>query len=304
MAPPDPILGVTDAFKRDPNPNKINLGVGAYRDDNGKPMVLECVRQAEKLLAAQNLDKEYAGITGVPDFCEASAKLLFGANSNVIKNKLYITSQTISGTGALRVGSEFLKKSFSSSERNIWVSTPSWGNHVPINQEADFKVHYYRYYKPSNKGFDFEGCMEDLNKIPERSVILLQACAHNPTGVDPTHEQWREISQVVKKRNLLPYLDLAYQGFASGDTDRDAFAVRLFVDDGHDFLVAQSFAKNMGLYGERVGALSFVIHDSDARERVLSQLKVTIRRMYSNPPRNGAQIAAEVLNTPELNKLW
>jgi len=184
------------------------------------------------------------------------------------------------------------------------MSNPSWGNHGPINVESDFNVKYFRYYKPATRGFDFEGCIEDMNKIPEKSVILLQACAHNPTGVDPTKEQWQEISRVVKKRNLFPFLDLAYQGFASGDTDRDAYAVRLFAEQGHEFLVSQSFAKNMGMYGERVGAITFVIHDPEALQRVLSQLRVTIRRMYSSPPRNGAQIAAKVLTTPELRDLW
>lgn len=303
MAPPDAILGVTDAFKRDINPKKINLGVGAYRDDNGKPYVLECVKKAEKILQSENLDKEYTQITGVPEFCEASARLLFGDNSDIIKNQQYATSQTISGTGGLRVGAEFLKKYFPHA-KNIWMPTPTWGNHGPIKSDSDFTVKHYRYYKPATKGFDFEGCLEDINNIPTNSVILLQACAHNPTGVDPKPEQWKEISKVVKKRNLFPFIDLAYQGFASGDIDKDAFAVRLFAQEGHEFVVSQSYAKNMGLYGERVGAVTFVIHDKEELQRVLSQLRVTIRRMYSNPPRNGAQIAAKVLNTPELRALW
>jgi len=303
MAPPDVILGVTDAFKRDTNPNKINLGVGAYRDDNGKPFVLECVRRAEQQLAALNLDKEYTQITGVPDFNEASARLVFGDNSSIIKNQQYGVTQTISGTGALRVGAEFLKN-FYPHEKIVWLPTPSWGNHAPIKTASGFTVKSYRYYKPSNRGFDFEGCIEDLNKIPEHHVVLLQACAHNPTGVDPSQEQWKEISRVIKKRNLFPFIDLAYQGFATGDTDRDAFAARLFADDGHQFILAQSYAKNMGLYGERVGACTLVVHDKDELQRVLSQLRVTIRRMYSNPPRHGAQIASRVLNTPELRSLW
>jgi len=303
MAPPDPILGVTDAFKRDTNPNKINLGVGAYRDDNGKPYVLECVRQAERELAAQNLDKEYTQITGVPEFCEASARLLFGDNAEVIKQGLYGTSQTISGTGGLRVGAEFLRKYYPY-EKVVWMPTPTWGNHAPIKTDSGFTVKQYRYYQPSNRGFDFEGCIADLNKIPEHHVVLLQACAHNPTGVDPSQEQWREISRIVKKRNLFPFIDLAYQGFATGDINRDAFAVRLFAEDGHEFIVSQSYSKNMGLYGERVGAVTFVVRNKDELQRVLSQLRLTIRRLYSNPPRHGAQIASRVLNTPQLRDLW
>lgn len=303
MAPPDAILGVTDAFKRDTNPNKINLGVGAYRTDEGKPFVLECVKKAEKLVAADNLDKEYTQITGVPDFTEASVRLLLGENSEVIKNKLYTTAQTLSGTGGLRVGAEFLKK-YHAYEKTVWLPTPSWGNHSPIFSDSGFNVKYYRYYKPETRGFDYEACMEDIAKIPEGQVLLLQGCAHNPTGVDPSQEQWREMSKLVKKKNLLPFLDLAYQGFASGDTDRDAFAVRLFADEGHEFLVSQSYSKNMGLYGERVGALTFVCNEKEDLARITSQLKVLIRRMYSNPPRHGAQVASKVLNLPELRSLW
>lgn len=303
MAPPDAILGVTDAFKRDTNPNKINLGVGAYRTDEGKPYVLECVKQAEKLVAADNLDKEYAGITGIADFTEASVRLLLGDNSEVIKNKLYGTAQTLSGTGGLRVGAEFLKK-YHPYEKTVWLPTPSWGNHSPIFSDSGFNVKYYRYYKPETRGFDFEACMEDISKIPEGNVLLLQGCAHNPTGVDPSQEQWREMSKLVKKKNLLPFMDLAYQGFASGDTDRDGYAVRLFAEDGHEFLCSQSYSKNMGLYGERVGALTFVCKEKEDLERIMSQLKVLIRRMYSNPPRHGAQVASKVLNTESLRTLW
>lgn len=303
MAPPDPILGVTDAFKRDTNPNKINLGVGAYRDDNGKPYVLECVKKAETFIANQHLDKEYTQITGEPEFCEQSARLLLGEDSEVIKNGLYGTAQSISGTGGLRNGFEFLRK-FYPYAKDVWMPTPTWGNHTPIATDSGFAVHSYRYYKPSTKGFDFEGCLEDLNKIPEHAVILLQACAHNPTGVDPSKEQWNEISKVVKRRNLLPFIDLAYQGFASGDINRDAYAVRLFAQEGHEFLVSQSYSKNMGLYGERVGALTFVCKEKEDLNRIMSQLKVTIRRLYSNPPRHGALIAAKVMKTPELRTLW
>lgn len=303
MAPPDAILGVTDAFKRDSNPNKINLGVGAYRTDEGKPFVLECVKQAEKLVAGDNLDKEYAPITGVADFTEASVRLLLGENSTVIKEKRYGTAQTLSGTGGLRVGADFLNK-YTPYEKTVWLPTPSWGNHSPIFSDAGFNVKYYRYYKPETRGFDFEACMEDISKIPEGHVLVLQGCAHNPTGVDPSKEQWQEMSKLVKKQKLLPFMDLAYQGFASGDTDKDAYAVRLFAEDGHEFLCSQSYSKNMGLYGERVGALTFVCKEQEDLARIMSQLKVLIRRMYSNPPRHGAQVASKVLNTDTLRNLW
>jgi len=303
MAPPDAILGLTEFYKADKNPLKVNLGVGAYRTDEGKPFVLDCVRKAEKLVAADNLDKEYAAITGVPEFTDASIRLLLGNDHHVIKNKQYGIAQTLSGTGALRVGAEFLKK-HGNGGKTVWLPTPSWGNHNPIFSDSGFAVKNYRYYKPETRGFDFEACMEDIKNIPQGDVILLQACAHNPTGVDPSKEQWKEMSQLIKQRKIFPFMDLAYQGFATGDTDRDAYAVRLFADEGHDLVVAQSFAKNMGLYGERVGALSFISQDKGDLERVMSQLKVLIRRMYSNPPRYGAHVAAKVLNTPELRDLW
>ncbi|MCI4379252.1 hypothetical protein PGIGA_G00225730 [Pangasianodon gigas] len=249
MGPPDPILGVTEAFKRDTNPKKMNLGVGAYRDDQGKPYVLNCVRKAEAQIAAKKLDKEYLPIGGLADFTKACAQLALGPDSEVLKSGRSVTVQTISGTGSLRVGANFLK-------------------------------------------------------IPEKSVIVLHACAHNPTGVDPRPEQWKEMADVIKKRNLLVFFDMAYQGFASGDIDRDAWAVRHFIEQGHNVVLSQSFAKNMGLYGERVGGFTVVCKDAEEAKRVESQLKILIRPMYSNPPMNGARIAAAILNTPELYNEW
>uniref|UniRef100_A0A3B3ZEG6 Aspartate aminotransferase n=1 Tax=Periophthalmus magnuspinnatus TaxID=409849 RepID=A0A3B3ZEG6_9GOBI len=279
MGPPDPILGVTEAFKRDTNPKKMNLGVGAYRDDQGKPFVLSCVRKAEALIASKQLDKEYLGIGGLGEFTKACAQLALGADNEVLKSSRSITVQTISGTGSLRIGANFLVRLL-------------------------FFYLAYRYYDPSNCGFDFNGALEDISKIPEQSVILLHACAHNPTGVDPRPEQWKEIAEVVKKRNLLVFFDMAYQGFASGDINRDAWAVRHFIEKGHNILLSQSFAKNMGLYGERVGGFSVVCSDTDEAKRVESQLKILIRPIYSNPPMNGARIATTILNTPDLYSLW
>uniref|UniRef100_H2Z4Q7 Aspartate aminotransferase, mitochondrial n=1 Tax=Ciona savignyi TaxID=51511 RepID=H2Z4Q7_CIOSA len=302
MGPPDPILGVSEAFKRDTNPKKMNLGVGAYRDDQGKPYILPTVKKAE--LAIQGLDKEYLGITGLPAFTNAAAELAFGSGSSVLSAKRNVTVQGISGTGSLRIGANFLDKFFTSN-KSIWLPTPSWGNHVPIFKHAGLDVQWYRYYKPSTCGFDAEGAMEDLNKIPENSIVLFHACAHNPTGVDPKLENWKEMSQICKNRNLLPYFDMAYQGFASGDINKDAAAMRFFVEEGHNILLAQSFAKNMGLYGsERAGAFTVVCADQEEAARVESQIKILIRPMYSNPPCNGARIASTVLTTPELREQW
>ncbi|CAP25602.1 Protein CBR-GOT-2.2 [Caenorhabditis briggsae] len=302
MGPPDAILGVTEAFKADKNPKKINLGVGAYRDDQGKPFVLPSVKEAERQVIAANLDKEYAGIVGLPEFTKLSAKLALGENSSVITDKRIFTTQSISGTGALRIGSEFLSKY--SKTKVIYQPTPTWGNHVPVFKFAGMDVKQYRYYDKSTCGFDEAGALADIAQIPEGSVILLHACAHNPTGVDPSREQWKKISDIVKKRNLFVFFDMAYQGFASGDVDNDAFAVRYFLEQGHNIVLAQSFAKNMGLYGERVGAFSVVCADADEAARVASQVKILIRPLYSNPPVHGARIASRILADPALNKQW
>uniref|UniRef100_A0A673VKR7 Aspartate aminotransferase n=1 Tax=Suricata suricatta TaxID=37032 RepID=A0A673VKR7_SURSU len=260
MGPPDPILGVTEAFKRDTNSKKMNLGVGAYRDDNGKPYVLPSVRK-------------------------------------------YVTVQTISGTGALRIGASFLQRFFKFS-RDVFLPKPSWGNHTPIFRDAGMQLHGYRYYDPKTCGFDFTGAIEDISKMPQQSVLLLHACAHNPTGVDPRPEQWKEIATVVKKNNLFAFFDMAYQGFASGDGNKDAWAVRHFIEQGINVCLCQSYAKNMGLYGERVGAFTVVCKDADEAKRVESQLKILIRPMYSNPPINGARIASTILMSPDLRKQW
>jgi len=303
MGPPDAILGVTEAFKRDNNPKKMNLGVGAYRDDNGQPFVLPSVRQAEQNVIAAKLNKEYAPIGGEGDFCKEAAKLAFGADSSVLKDSRNVTVQGISGTGSLRIGAEFISKHWPTN-RTIFLPKPTWGNHTPIFKFAGFNVGGYTYYDPSTCGLNFSGAMEDIKNIPEGSVIMLHACAHNPTGVDPTPEQWKEMSALIKQKNLLPYFDMAYQGFASGDVDKDAFALRHFIDDGHNVLLSQSFAKNMGLYGERVGAFTVVCADGDEAARVESQIKILIRPMYSNPPRHGARIATEVMTNPELRAQW
>lgn len=303
MGPPDAILGVTEAYKRDDNPRKINLGVGAYRDDNGKPHVLPSVLKAEKRIFEKNMDKEYAGIAGVPDFGKYSIRLALGDDSEHIKAGCNATVQGISGTGSLRIGGAFLN-SFCPGPKDIYLPTPSWGNHTPIFKHSGLNVKAYKYYQPSTCGFDFQGALDDINKIPEKSIILLHACAHNPTGVDPKPEQWAEMSQLIKKKNLFPFFDMAYQGFASGNVDNDALAVRMFLKDGHSIALAQSFAKNMGLYGERAGAFSLICSSKDEADRTMSQLKILIRPMYSNPPVHGARIVSEILGDPKLKKEW
>lgn len=303
MGPPDAILGVTEAFKRDQNTNKINLGVGAYRDDNGKPFVLPSVLLAEERILKRKMDKEYAPIGGLADFNKVAIELALGEDSANLSQKNNATVQSISGTGALRIGAAFLNK-FWKGNPEVYLPSPSWGNHTPIFQHSGLKLNKYAYYDAKTCGLDFQGCLNDINKMPEKSIILLHACAHNPTGVDPTPEQWHELSKVIKSRKLYPFFDMAYQGFASGDVSRDAAAVRIFEKDGHSFILTQSFAKNMGLYGERAGAFSVICPTKEESDRVMSQIKILIRPMYSNPPLHGARIVLEILLDQELKTIW
>ncbi|CRG92274.1 aspartate aminotransferase [Talaromyces islandicus] len=303
QGPPDAILGITEAFKADSFAEKINLGVGAYRDDKGKPYVLPSVRTAEDKVVASRLDKEYAGITGIPSFTKKAAELAYGVNSSALKEDRLAITQSVSGTGALRIGGAFLER-FYPNTKKIFLPTPSWANHNALFKDSGLEVGTYRYYNKDTIGLDFDGLVADLKAAPENSIVLLHACAHNPTGVDPTQEQWRKISDVVKEKGHFAFFDMAYQGFASGDADKDAFAPRYFVEQGHNIALCQSFAKNMGLYGERVGAFSLVCASAEEKKRVDSQLKILIRALYSNPPIHGARIASTILNDPELNKQW
>ncbi|KDQ63696.1 hypothetical protein JAAARDRAFT_29716 [Jaapia argillacea MUCL 33604] len=301
--PPDPILGVSEAFKADKDSKKINLGVGAYRDDKGKPYVLSSVKKAEELLASSHPDKEYLPITGLPEFTKNAAKLAYGAESAPFASNSIAVTQSISGTGALRIGGAFLAK-FYPHAKVIYLPVPTWGNHHSVFRDSGLEVRTYRYFDKKTVGLDFAGLKEDLQNAPEKSIVLFHACAHNPTGVDPTQEQWSELSDLVKEKQLFPFFDMAYQGFASGSTSRDAFAVRHFVSEGHQIALAQSFAKNMGLYGERVGAFSLVTESPEEKARVESQLKIVIRPMYSNPPLHGARIANAILSDGALYKEW
>ncbi|CAK1356031.1 Aspartate aminotransferase, mitochondrial [Cercospora beticola] len=303
QGPPDAILGITEAFKKDSNSKKINLGVGAYRDDKGKPYVLPSVKTAEQKVVQQNLDKEYAGITGVPDFTKAAALLAYGPDSAALKEGRVVITQSISGTGALRIGGEFLARHYPGAKA-IYIPTPSWANHKAVFSDSGLEVKQYRYYNKDTIGLDFDGMVADIKAMPKGSIVLLHACAHNPTGVDPTEEQWKAISDAVKEGEHFPFFDMAYQGFASGDTDKDAFALRYFIQQGHQPCLAQSFAKNMGLYGERVGAFSIVTSSPEEKTRVDSQVKILVRPLYSNPPVHGARIASTILNDPALNKQW
>lgn len=301
--PPDPILGITEAFKADKDPRKINLGVGAYRDESGKPYVLNAVKKAEEKMASAKLDKEYLPITGLASFTQNAAKLAYGADSAPLNQHAIAVTQTISGTGALRIGGAFVARHYPGS-KIIYLPNPTWGNHIPLFKDSGLEVRQYRYFDKKTVGLDIEGLKEDLKNAPEGAVVLLHACAHNPTGVDPTQAQWKEISDLIAEKKLFPFFDMAYQGFASGSTTRDAFAVRHFVSQGHQVALCQSFAKNMGLYGERVGAFSLTTASEEEKKRVESQLKIVVRPMYSNPPLHGAHIASTILSDPELYKQW
>lgn len=300
--PPDPILGVTEAFKKDTDSKKINLGVGAYRDEKGKPFVLPSVREAEESIVKAKYDKEYLPITGFGDFTKNAAVLAYGKDSKPLQEGRIAITQSISGTGALRIGGAFLQRFYPS--KTIYLPTPTWGNHIPIFKDAGLKVEHYRYYDKKTVGLDFEGMKSDIEKLENGSIVLLHACAHNPTGVDPTKDQWKEIAEIVKRKNHFAFFDMAYQGFASGDIDADAFAPRYFVSEGIPICLSQSFAKNMGLYGERVGAFSIVTESPEEKARVDSQIKILVRPLYSNPPVHGARIAGSILADEKLYKQW
>jgi aspartate aminotransferase, mitochondrial len=307
MGPPDPILGLNDAFNKDTDPKKVNLGVGAYRDDNGKPWMLPSVVEAEKRLLDKGWNgvqqKEYAGIVGIKEFNDASLKFAYGADSPVIKENRVAAAQVLSGTGGGRLAFEFYAR-FLGKGTTVYMPDPTWANHLPMAKDAGLNLGTYRYYDKKTIGLDFSGMCEDIKNAKDGSVFMLHACAHNPTGVDPTVEQWKELSALMKKKNHLVFFDSAYQGFASGDAEKDAASMRIFVKDGHDIAIAQSYAKNFGLYGERIGCFSMVGQTAEEADRLLSQIKILIRPMYSNPPIHGARIVATILNDPVLNKQW
>lgn len=302
QAPADPILGVSEAFKKDTDANKLNLGVGAYRTDELKPYVLDVVKQAERMMLEADYDKEYLPIQGLADFNKATAELLLGAGSPIISEGRIATVQSLSGTGSLRVGAAFIQRFMPG--KTVYLPNPTWGNHKNIFADAGVEWQNYRYYDANTIGLDLEGMIEDINAAPEGSVFILHGCAHNPTGVDPTMDQWNTIADAISAKNHIPFFDVAYQGFASGDLNEDAASVRLFAEKGIELFCAQSYSKNLGLYAERVGAMNAVLNDTEATSATLSQLKRIARAMYSNPPVHGARIASTVISSPELFKRW
>jgi len=312
LAPPDAIFQLTARYKADSHPQKVNLGVGAYRDNNGKPWVLPVVKKAKALLQEQpDIDHEYLSIVGLPDFTKPSAKLIFGADSSAIKEDRVASVQTISGTGANHLGGLFLEKYYkpwnskSGKDKIVYLSNPTWANHKAIFANIGCSTVDYPYYDKKTIGLDFDGYKSFLaNKVEEGAVVLLHACAHNPTGVDPTREQWKEIAEIFKKRQLFAFFDCAYQGFASGDLDNDAWAVRHFISERIPLLVCQSYAKNAGLYGERIGCLNVVGKDAEEAKKILSQLSVLQRSEISNPPAFGGRIVSMLLNEPKMFEQW
>ena len=301
MAPRDPILGLNEQYNADPNPAKVNLGVGVYFDDQGKLPLLQCVRAAEQAMMEKPAPRGYLPIDGIAAYDNGVKSLVFGADSDVVQSGRVATVQAIGGTGALRIGADFLKKV--SPNARVLISDPSWENHRALFTQAGFTGGTYRYYDADNRGINFAGFLADLQAAPAETIVVLHACCHNPTGYDITPAQWDEVVQVVKSRKLTAFLDMAYQGFGHGIAE-DGAVVGKFVAAGVNFFVSTSFSKSFSLYGERVGALSVVCQSKEEAGRVLSQLKIAIRTNYSNPPTHGAAVVAAVLNTPALRQQW
>jgi aspartate/tyrosine/aromatic aminotransferase len=300
-APADPILGLTEAFKKDTNPRKVNLGVGVYVDENGQTPILETVKQAEAALQKSEKSKSYLGIAGDASYGDCVQRLLFGEKHTVLSDARTRTAHTPGGTGGLRVGAEFLR--LVNAEAKVWVSAPTWANHHGIFSAAGFRTHEYPYYKAAGRVLDFEAMCAALEAVPAGDIVLLHVCCHNPTGVDPTEEQWRKVAQIAAARGWIPFFDFAYQGFGAGIVE-DRAALLPFAEAGIDFLVASSFSKNFGLYCERVGALTVAAKDSAAAEAALSHVKVVVRRMYSNPPGHGGRIVTHIMKDAALRAQW
>ncbi len=297
----DPILSLNEAFQKDPRPGKINLSIGIYFDDDGRIPMLDSVRQAELQVVAEAGARPYLPMEGAANFRSAVQGLLFGAEHPALKEGRIATIQGVGSSGGLKVGADFIKRYFPDSA--IYVSDPTWDNHRAVFEGSGIEVKTYPYYDPKTGGLRFAEMLAFMRALPSKSVVLLHACCHNPTGVDLTPMQWDELIPVLQERELLPFLDLAYQGYGDG-IEADAFAVRALLDAGLSFFIANSFSKSMSLYGERCGALSVVCPDAAQAANVLGQLKFVIRRNYSNPPMHGGQIVARVLSDPQLRTLW
>ena len=301
LAPRDPILGLNEAFAADPRADKVNLGVGVYYDENGKIPLLEAVAQAEAERLAARPPRGYLPIDGVPAYNQGVQALLFGADAALVREGRAVTVQALGGTGALKIGADFLKRL--KPDAKVLISNPSWENHRALFEAAGFTVETYPYFDPATRGVAFDAMRDFLATQPAGTIVLLHACCHNPTGADLSAAQWREIVAVCDKQGLVPFLDMAYQGFADG-LQEDAVAVRLFAESGQSVFIASSFSKSMSLYGERVGALTMVTSSRDESARVLSQIKRVIRTNYSNPPTHGGAIVGAVLSTPALRTQW
>lgn len=301
MAPRDPILGINEAFNADTRTTKVNLGVGVYCDEDGRIPLLRAVAEAEKTRVAQHAPRGYLPIDGIAAYDQAVQKLLLGADSPLIASGRVLTTQSVGGTGALKIGADFLKQLLPNAV--VAISDPSWENHRALFETAGFPVQNYRYYDAATHDVNRAGMLEDLHNLPNNSVVVLHACCHNPTGVDLSLDDWKKVLEVVKAKGHVPFLDMAYQGFGQG-IQEDALAVRLFAESGLTFFASSSFSKSLSLYGERVGALSIITESKEETARVLSQVKRVIRTNYSNPPTHGAIISAAVLNDPALRAMW
>ncbi|MEZ5613946.1 MAG: amino acid aminotransferase [Rhodocyclaceae bacterium] len=301
MAPRDPILGLNEAFNADTRATKVNLGVGVYCDDNGKIPLLAAVRAAEKARLESLPARGYQPIEGPAGYNQAVQNLLFGADSALLKDGRVVTIEALGGTGALKVGADYLKRLLPAAK--VHISDPSWENHRALFESAGFAVENYPYYDAATRGVNFDGMKACLAGLPAGSIIVLHACCHNPTGADLSEAQWMEVLEVIRARGLVAFIDMAYQGFADG-IEPDALALRLFAASGLQFFVSSSFSKSFSLYGERVGALSVVTASRDESARVMSQVKRVVRTNYSNPPTHGGAVVAAVLSSPELRKMW
>jgi aspartate/tyrosine/aromatic aminotransferase len=301
MAPPDPILGLAEAFRRDPNPAKIDLSAGVYRDATGKTPIFRAVKRAEERILRQETSKNYLSIQGSAEYAAVVQELLFGSEHEVLASKRVATVHTPGGTGALRVAGDFLKKMCPG--KRIWMSQPTWPNHPSVFQAAGLEVKTYPYFDAATNSLAFDEMIAALRQVPEGDVVLLHACCHNPTGIDPTLEQWSQIADVIEERGLLPLVDFAYQGLGDGLRE-DAKGLLTLCRPGCELLIASSFSKNFGLYNERVGALTIVASSPAVAEAVLSQVKLCIRANYSNPPAHGAAIVTTIWNDPELRADW
>jgi aromatic-amino-acid transaminase len=301
LAPRDPILGLNETFAADPRSNKVNLGVGVYYDESGRIPLLRAVREAERALVETPAPRGYLPIEGIAAYDAAVQQLLFGTDSELVKSGCLVTAQALGGTGALKIGADFLKRVLP--DARVLISDPSWENHRALFEAAGFVVASYPYYDGATRGLDFAGMKAALAGAEPGTIVVLHACCHNPTGVDLDEAQWVEVAKIAADRKLIPFLDIAYQGFGDG-IDADAAAVRLFASAGVPLFIASSFSKSFSLYGERVGALTIVTESKDEASRVLSQVKRTIRTNYSNPPTHGGTVVATVLTNPRLRALW